>query len=346
MATRRTRCQWCGVPLHVPYEARRIHCPNCRRIVQLPEVNGNLNGGMRISPYVGYQRPGPRMPIQMPQLPVHGPKRAVLCGVSYKNHPKSLKGSINDVQSMRHLLVERLGFPSSSVLVLTEEEKGHTRIPTKRNIRAALQWLVQGCQARDSLLFYYSGHGSRVRDRDWDEIDEHDEALCPVDFETEGKILDDEINATIVRPLTRGVTLHAIFDTCFSGTSLDLRYVCRMNREGNYKWEDHFVPYAEYKGTAGGLAISISACDDHQNSQDTTYFTGTATGALTYTFIKTLEYEPRLTYGRLFMTMRDSIYKAQSGSGPNGAFPTNDSLQEPLLSTSTPFDIHQKPFIL
>lgn len=57
------------------------------------------------------------------------------------------------------------------------------------------------------------------------------------------------------------------------------------------------------------------------------YFTGTATGALTYTFIKTLEYEPRLTYGRLFMTMRDSIYKAQSGSGPNGAFPTNDSLQ-------------------
>lgn len=119
MATRRTRCQWCGVPLHVPYEARRIHCPNCRRIVQLPEVNGNLNGGMRISPYVGYQRPGPRMPIQMPQLPVHGPKRAVLCGVSYKNHPKSLKGSINDVQSMRHLLVERLGFPSSSVLVLT-----------------------------------------------------------------------------------------------------------------------------------------------------------------------------------------------------------------------------------
>lgn len=43
-----------------------------------------------------------------------------------------------------------------------------------------------------------------------------------------------------------------------------------MFREGNYKWEDHFVPYAEYKGTAGGLAISISACDDHQNSQDTT----------------------------------------------------------------------------
>lgn len=80
------------------------------------------------------------------------------------------------------------------------------------------------------MLFYYSGHGSRVRDLDGDEIDGHDEALCPVDFETEGKILDDEINATIVRPLTPGVTLHAILDTCFSGTSIDLPYVYRVNR--------------------------------------------------------------------------------------------------------------------
>ena len=42
-------------------------------------------------------------------------------------------------------------------------------------------------------------------------------------------------------------------------------------------------------------------------------FTGTATGALTYSFIQTVEREPRLTYGRLLSTMRNSISKAQNG---------------------------------
>ena len=63
-----------------------------------------------------------------------------------------------------------------------------------------------------------------------DEVDGYNEALCPLDFEDKGKILDDEINETIVRPLGPGVKLHAIIDTCHSGTILDLRYLCRLSR--------------------------------------------------------------------------------------------------------------------
>lgn len=100
----------------------------------------------------------------------------------------------------------------------------------KRNIRDALRWLVEGSQSGDSLVFHYSGHGSRVLDRDGDELDGYDEALVPLDYDTEGKILDDEINAAIVRPLPRGAMLHAVIDTCFSGTFLDLPNVCRLNR--------------------------------------------------------------------------------------------------------------------
>lgn len=40
-------------------------------------------------------------------------------------------------------------------------------------------------------------------------------------------------------------------------------------REGYYKWEDQRCSPI-YKGTNGGLAVSISACDDHQTSSDTT----------------------------------------------------------------------------
>lgn len=169
----------------------------------------------------------------------------------------------------------------------------------------ALQWLIKDCQFGDSLVFYYSGHGARVRDVDGDEIDGYDEALCPVDYRTAGKILDDEINATIITPLPHGVKLHAIIDTCFSGTLLDLPYLCRMDRlvktlyislvtnslnttlhkfeahvfsissrNGNYHWEDHHVSHAtSFKKTRGGIALCFSACDDHQNSGDTTVST-------------------------------------------------------------------------
>lgn len=79
-------------------------------------------------------------------------------------------------------------------------------------------------------MFHFSGHGDRQTDYDNDEVDGFDEALCPLDHDTEGKIIDDEINATIVRPLPRGAMLHAIIDACHSGTVLDLPFVCRMNK--------------------------------------------------------------------------------------------------------------------
>ena len=94
----------------------------------------------------------------------------------------------------------------------------------------ALNWLVQGCQPGDSLLFHYSGHGSRQRNSRGNEVDGYDETLCPLDFETQGMIVDDDINATIVRPLPLGVKLHAIIDVGHSGTVLDLPFLCRMNR--------------------------------------------------------------------------------------------------------------------
>ena len=93
-----------------------------------------------------------------------------------------------------------------------------------------MYWLVTGCQPGDSLLFHYSGHGSRQRDRSGEELDGYDETICPVNFETEGMIVDDEVNVALVRPLPREVKLHAIVDACHSGTVLDLPFLCRMDR--------------------------------------------------------------------------------------------------------------------
>jgi metacaspase-1 len=109
-----------------------------------------------------------------------------------------------------------------------DEENDPYKIPTKKNIRMAMYWLVQGCLAGDSLVLHYSGHGGQQKDENGDEVDGFDETILPLDFEQEGVILDDEINEIIVRPLPRGVKLHAIVDACHSGTVLDLPFVCRM----------------------------------------------------------------------------------------------------------------------
>ena len=114
--------------------------------------------------------------------------------------------------------------------LFAEEEPDPYKRPTKHNMRMALYWLVQGVQPGDSLVFHYSGHGSQQRNYTGDEIDGFDETLCPLDFETQGMIVDDEINATIVKPLPRGAKLHAIIDACHSGTVLDLPFLCRMDR--------------------------------------------------------------------------------------------------------------------
>lgn len=159
-------------------------------------------------------------------------KRALLCGVVYSKQKFRLKGTFNDVNNMRHLLVEHFKFPSSSIRILTEG--GPYFHPTKRNIQAGLKWLVKDCKAGDSLVFYFSGHGLRQPDFDNDELDGFDESICPLDFKTAGVILDNEINDTIVRPLKPGVRLHAIVDSCHSGTILDLSYIYNLKEYVQY----------------------------------------------------------------------------------------------------------------
>ncbi|KAH9705794.1 zf-LSD1 domain-containing protein [Citrus sinensis] len=155
-------------------------------------------------------------------------------------------------------------------------------------MRMALCWLMQGCQPGDSLVNYAG-----------DEVDGYDETLCPIDFETQGMIVDDEINAILVRPLP----------------------VCRR---GRYIWEDHRPRSGTWKGASGGEAISFSSCDDNQTSADTSSLTDIelfnlmlyeralsnipSIGAITYSFIQASELGHGTTYGRMLTSMRSTIY--------------------------------------
>jgi hypothetical protein len=88
---------------------------------------------------------------------------------------------------------------------------------TKANILESLRWLLTPRAGVDKLIFYYSGHGTRVVDIEHDEPDGWDEAICPHDFQTAGVIKDDNFR-TLFSTLKPNVTLEVILDSCFSGT--------------------------------------------------------------------------------------------------------------------------------
>ncbi|KAI3783558.1 hypothetical protein L1987_42642 [Smallanthus sonchifolius] len=361
-------CSNCRTPLQLPPGARSIRCAVCQAITRVADPR-SLPPPPPTQPYATssnhhYTPPHPPAPSPYNHLSsfgqtpsVNGRKRAVICGISYKRTKHELKGCINDAKCMKYLLINKFKFPESSILMLTEEETDPYRIPTKHNIRMAMYWLVQGCQSGDSLVFHFSGHGSQQRNYTGDEIDGYDETLCPLDFETQGMIVDDEINATIVKPIPHGVKLHAIIDACHSGTMLDLPFLCRMDRSGRYVWEDHSPQSGIFKGTNGGEVISFSGCDDDQSSADTASLSKvTSTGAMTFSFIQAIERGHATTYGDMLNSMRTTIRKNESDVGGGavtsllGMLLTGGSLgglrQEPQLTASEPFDVYTKRFSL
>lgn len=154
-----------------------------------------------------------------------GRRKALLIGINYFGQRGQLRGCINDVRNMSSYLVEHFGYKREDMVILTDDQQNPMSQPTKENILRAMHWLVKDARPNDSLFFHYSGHGGQTRDLDGDEDDGYDEVIYPVDFRTHSHITDDEMHRIMVRPLQAGVRLTAIFDSCHSGTALDLPYI-------------------------------------------------------------------------------------------------------------------------
>lgn len=121
-----------------------------------------------------------------------------------------LNGCINDARDMANTLVI-CGFDPSQIKILTNQNA------TRANILKYLKSLVNNSVKGDSLVFYYSGHGTRVANIGTDlEIDGLDEAICPHDNASAGVIRDDDFKAVLGK-LKAGVNLEVIFDCCHSG---------------------------------------------------------------------------------------------------------------------------------
>lgn len=289
-----------------------------------------------------------------------------MVGINYFGTSSALNGCINDVQNMKAYLINYHGYKAEDMVILTDDQRDIVSIPNKRNMIAAMQWLVSDARPNDSLVFHYSGHGGRTEDLNGDEVDGFDDVIYPLDFKTAGHIVDDDLHDILVKPLPMGCRLTAIFDSCHSGTCLDIPFTYRA-QDGQIKeynvWKESggdamqaVLGYAQ--GNMGTVVksvgsmfkkvtksnssaverikkekfspadvIAFSGCKDTQTSADTVQ-NGTATGAMSWAFISVLTQNPNQSYLTLLQNIRNLIGTKYS--------------QKPQMSSSHPMDLNTR----
>lgn len=210
-------------------------------------------------------------------------KKSMLVGINYIGTPNKLSGCINDVNNLNEC------FKTCSIQNVCFMTDLTNKKPTKQNIMNELtNLLVQSFQG-DSIFFAFSGHGSNILDRSGDELDRMDEMIVPINFTSNinSFIIDDELRKLVDSRLRSGVKMFMLFDSCFSGTILDLKY--------HYLDSDNYekVTINSQVSATKGQIVTISGCKDSQYSADTVVDYGDKknmySGAMTYSFLKTIQ---------------------------------------------------------
>ena len=123
-----------------------------------------------------------------------------------------------------------------------------------------------------------AGHGGQIKDLDEDAENSYDEVIYPVDFRDVGHIVDDDMHKIMVQPLQPGVRLTAIFDSCHSGTALDLPYIYSTQgilKEPNLAKESGqgllSVISSYSQGDLGGIANNLMGFFKKATSGDDAY---------------------------------------------------------------------------
>ena len=225
------------------------------------------------------------------QIKIDKAKKALLVGINYTGTSNELFGCINDANCIKERISTK-GFTSINTITdLT------TKKPTRDNILSEFRNLLINSQAGDLLFFLYSGHGSYALDRNGDESDGYDELIVTSDLKG---ITDDELKTIIQQNLKQDVTLFAMFDSCFSGTMLDLRY--QYMDSLNY---DKYTENNKQAVTVGNVFM-ISGCTDNQTSADAV-FNNKANGAMTWSLLESIKQKPNDSWRELVKNMRDLL---------------------------------------
>lgn len=226
--------------------------------------------------------------------------KALLVGINQYPDPRnSLRGCINDILDMENFISQKTKvYPTSGIKKLTD------RAATKKGILTQLEWLIEGAEAGDQLLFHYSGHGAQLPCKKLDtgtleEVDGLDEIICPYDFDgTDATTIRDNDFEAVFSRIPKGVHFIWISDSCHSAD---------LSRDPIVGLEEHSVLFRNFGGlhiAAGAQRVAattpssplapthlqgalLSACASHELSADA-YINNRFNGAFTHYLIKNL----------------------------------------------------------
>jgi|GEM_PF-193905 len=147
-----------------------------------------------------------------------------------------------DAERARDALIQGAGMSPGNGFTLLNEDA------TRANFTSALDQINSSSDEEDTLVIFYSGHGSRVpRSGGYDsrDPDGYDETMVLYD----GNLIDDEL-ANMLDQLTVGKVL-LVMDSCFSG-GFAKDIVSRPGRMGMFSSEEDVLSQVASKFQAGG----------------------------------------------------------------------------------------------
>jgi len=219
-------------------------------------------------------------------------KLALCIGINdYPGTGSDLHGCVNDANDWAAELSKR---DFDVRLMLDAEATGDA-------MRAGIRERLDAAATGDTVVITYSGHGTWVPDRDGDEPDRRDEALCPYDIGTNGPLLDDELFELFL-DRRRGVKVVFVSDSCHSGSVA--RYAPPTgsgSRRIKFLPPEIFLSERDaaaarrlprtYRGRPRHAALLFSGCQDVEYSYDAN-FEGRPNGAFTYVALAALRRLP------------------------------------------------------
>jgi len=250
--------------------------------------------------------------LVIPEIKNKKNNSALLIGINYVGTDNELYGCINDTSSINSLISS---YNYQKICILTDNTE---KKPNRANILTEFKNLLSNSQSGDVLLFFYSGHGSYILDNNNNEKTGNDQLIVSCDL---NGIIDDELKNIIQTNLKKDVTLIALFDCCFSGSVLDLKYQYMDSLDKN-----DFTENINETETIGNV-IMISGCSDVQTSNDAT-INNQNQGAMTWAFLEAFKSEKNITWRNLLIKMRDLLQKSNFDQTPqltSGSFFNIDS---------------------
>lgn len=161
-------------------------------------------------------------PTQITEEPLpslHGPAIwALLIGIDEYKALRSLRGAVNDAESMRILLRDRYTVPEDHIRMLVNSQAKRATI-----VSTIQQYLLEnpGIRYNDHILIYYSGHGSRMLDPMQPTAGVYRESLAPYDARTQDICdIPDRTIAALLDQLAaaKGDNITLILDCCHAGS--------------------------------------------------------------------------------------------------------------------------------